>query len=322
MLINSFDMQVPEGFDHDEIVASGFSTGKGYHLFALNVDRYPDGTPYIRFSGEGVDTLLLRPKSLTTFMAAMFFVDALRARDHSAPQLLLPLVPGSRQDRLLSEGDFLFTAKSIADEINRRGFPSVTVIDPHSNVTPALIDRCRVMTPADLIADDMNRVDFSYNGVISPDAGAESRASGVARVLGLPLLRGWKKRDIGTGKLSGFGLQDLPHKNDESGRGGHYLVVDDICDGGGTFIGLAEEIHKQQATADLYTTHGLYTLGLTKLLKSYQRVITTDSCISSELIDTTTADQQTNRLHKRIIESRNGRWQVIPICKKLMTEGF
>jgi len=59
----------------------------------------------------------------------------------------------------------------------------------------------------------------------------------------------------------------------------NFLIVDDICDGGGTFIGLGEAIKKINPSAklELFVTHGFFTKGLDKLLKLYDTIYTTDS---------------------------------------------
>src|SRR6185295_11067489 len=86
---------------------------------------YPGGEPLFEH-GRGFHCfrLLVRPSSIQSLMAALFFIDALHARGHDERtiDLILPYVPGARQDRLNDEGDFLFTAKSVAKEINARQF--------------------------------------------------------------------------------------------------------------------------------------------------------------------------------------------------------
>lgn len=235
----------------------------------VTVERYPGGEPLVRERNVPV-AMLLRPKRLTTFFAALWWVDALAERGIPAPRLVLPYAPGARQDRMNASGDVLFTAKSVAREINLRSFPKVTVFDPHSDVIAGLIDRCTVVH-----ADIFPARSASYDGVIAPDAGAEKRASLVAQRLGVELYRGWKERDVTTGALKGFGVQML-------GALCHYLVVDDICDGGGTFLGLAERIDSLGATADLYTSHGLYTQGTDALLRAFPRVFCTDSTLGAK----------------------------------------
>ena len=264
----------------------------------VNVKRYPNGEPLITpqtpwLSRRSVVVqpynMLIRPKSIDTFMAAMFYVDALQERGYEIPNLIFPFALGARQDRLNMSGDFLFTAKSIAKEINMRNFPSVTVVDCHSEVMPALIDRCRNVSLATILGDlypYTHPIDKTkYDGVISPDAGAEKRASAVATALGLPLYHGWKTRDVTTGALNGFGVQELPAWSNSENRSNigrpRFLVVDDICDGGGTFVGLAKHITEYVVACDLdlLVTHGLFSQSFSELYKQFDTIYTTDSII-------------------------------------------
>ncbi len=248
-------------------------------LCDIRLDTYPDTMPLIAMPNFVLlpERVLLRPKSLASFVAAMFWLDAMAERFNAYPHLVLPFVPGARQDRLNHSGDFLFTAKSVANMINSRKLPSVTVLDPHSDVTPALIDRCRVVHAADCITPPAGK----YQAVISPDAGAEKRAGEVARKLGVPLIHAWKTRDVSTGAISGFGFDS----NEGCGlvRMGErirVLVVDDICDGGGTFTGLAkvfQESHGNSVDLHLYTTHGIYSKGVAPLAEHFSHIYCTDS---------------------------------------------
>lgn len=248
-----------------------FSTGQ--MLSVLVVSAYPDGTPLITnpFPGSrGHISALLVRGDLSTLWTALLFVDAHTARGNEVPPLILPLVPGSRQDRLNPSGDYLFTLRSVAAEINARHFPSVTILDPHSLATPSLIDNCRVISARDCFAGSEP---LRYRGVVAPDAGAEKRAQEIAQALEVPLIHAWKVRDVTSGALTDFGLEYSP----SIPRGSRLLVVDDLCDAGGTFLGLGAIIRERGYLADLYVTHGLFTAGLDKLYGIYDRVITTDS---------------------------------------------
>lgn len=57
------------------------------------------------------------------------------------------------------------------------------------------------------------------------------------------------------------------------------LVIDDICDGGGTFVLLANELKKHNPTRfSLFVTHGIFSKGVEVLYDAgYSSVITTDS---------------------------------------------
>lgn len=235
---------------------------------AVQLATYPDSAPLVKEWGTvEVKTVLLRPASFASFVAAMFWLDSIAERHGWRPHLILPFVPGARQDRLNTEGDALFTAKSVAKMINARNLPSVTVLDPHSEVTPALIDSCRVVTAADCINPPAGK----YAAVVAPDAGAEKRAMGVAKKLGVPLVHAWKRRELSTGAISGFGHEPMALQ----GRS-RLLLVDDICDGGRTFTGLADVIGIG-FDLHLYVTHGLFTQGMSALSACFSHIYATDS---------------------------------------------
>lgn len=256
----------------NELMFTARTGGMDPPVYPVKVDWYPGGEPLIDFPrDQPVARILLRPSSLASFMAAMFWVDALAERGHELLELVLPFVPGARQDRLNDAGDYLFTAKSVAKEINARRFDTVTIVDPHSDVVPALIDHCRVVTAADCLMS----FGRGYSAVVAPDGGAAKRATGVARKLNVPLLHAWKTRDVQTAAIHGFGLQPF-------GGAGRVLVVDDICDGGGTFIGLAGELERVGLRADLYVTHGVFSKGTAPLLALFRHVFCTDSVLGDK----------------------------------------
>lgn len=261
----------------------------------LKIGHYPDGAPLVN-GGDfgGITRICVRPRSIETLVATLFWVDALVERGHAVPELVLPCLPGARQDRLNPGGDYLFTAKSIAKMINERKFPKVITVDPHSEVMPALIERCSVIRARDIFFWQTQPFTWSY--VVAPDAGAAKRSAEVAHVLDVPVIQAWKKRDIATGSLSDFGIERIEPKGRKRA-----LVVDDLCDGGGTFVGLAPLIDiGLNQEPDLYVTHGLFTKGLGELLQHYSNIYTTDSVISDAV----------------------GRFVRIGICQTLLERGY
>lgn len=248
-------------------------------------EMYSDGTPRIKTAGwdrivRKADTVIVQAESLMEFVNAMFLVDAIDTQHHAMAgitKLVLPYIPGARQDRVNPTGDVLFTLASVADMINVRQFDEVIVLDPHSAKASELIHRMREYPLENVV----KQIPTKYAGVIAPDKGAKNRAERVAAALGVPIFLGGKTRDVATGKLTGFTLQPLSNVFSD-GRPPHYLVADDICDGGGTFIGLAEKIAEQGATADLYVSHGIFSKGFTDLDKAFKNVYTTDSFAGRE----------------------------------------
>jgi ribose-phosphate pyrophosphokinase len=236
----------------------------------LAIQSYPMGEPLVNDPGDRPYKIMLKPRSMLDLMGGLFFVDALVERGHPVPSLILPFVPGARQDRMNDDGDFLFTAKSVSKEINMRNFPHVTIVDPHSEVISGLIDRCQVVHASYCFKSKDGSYD-AYDAVVSPDAGAEKRAMGVAKLLGVPLIHGWKSRDVKTGKIAGFGLEYM------EGIRNKVLVVDDICDGGGTFLGLSDILRDRGIKADLFVTHGIFSQGTDALRLRFDKIMCTDS---------------------------------------------
>jgi ribose-phosphate pyrophosphokinase len=245
--------------------------GSGSMSEPISVQLYSDGTPMVKTLGfdrivKQAHTMVLRPTSLLNFVTAMFLHDAVTQAGNKVPNLVIPYLPGARQDRINPSGDVLWTAWSVAEMINLREFSRVVVLDPHS---PVIVENMVnvIEYPLENIAPYFKS---KYDGVIVPDKGGKERATRIAKALSVPVYYGGKNRDVATGKLTGFTLESL-------WPGKHFLVADDICDGGGTFIGLGDKIREQGATADLFVSHGLFSKGTSLLRQTYSDIYTTDS---------------------------------------------
>ncbi len=170
-------------------------------------------------------------------------------------------LPYARYDRAMKENDS-FSLKAFADIINSMNFNRVLLIDPHSNVGQILLKN------SDVIIDQLTAIllsnvitcNNSYDYIVSPDFGAIKKATSISEYYNIPLLISLKKRDVSTGytvfdKLLIDDSVDLTDKK--------LLIVDDICDGGATFINLAKGIKDLYniKSIDLFVTHGLFSKG-------------------------------------------------------------
>jgi ribose-phosphate pyrophosphokinase len=245
-------------------------------MVTLELGLYPDNTPVVDLERAWNATdenaiMLLRPNSLQEFVTGMLVADSFRERGRRIKNLILPCIPGARQDRIKWEGDWLFTLKSVANMINAQGFDKVMTLDPHSLASSMINNLEIVDVRLRHMIEEVNP-GVKYDGIIAPDLGASKRAEDAAKQFDVPVYHATKVRDPRTNKLSGFKMIDtlIPAMR--------YLVVDDLCDGGGTFVGLADNIRTVYGVhLDLYVTHGLFTKGTSALEQRYENIYATDS---------------------------------------------
>lgn len=196
--------------------------------------------------------------------------------DWATPRLFMPYSPGARQDR--SDGTAPLTKALIGRLFDRSG---IHVFDLHSDLAYSVWNPNNWM-PSDLGMPQRPDVDF----VIAPDKGAVERAENFARAYcpNAQMICATKHRDGPSGKLSNYTLPLLT-------KGGKYLVVDDICDGGGTFelLGKAFDARLEElpdgddimkTTLELFVSHGIFSKGFDRLRAYYDHFHTTDSFFS------------------------------------------
>ena len=232
------------------------------------------GEPHIKIETDLTDvdeiTITTRIKSFNDMGLLLIAVDALRRMHVKTINLFLPYFPAARQDRVMVTGESL-TVKVYANLINDLKLNSVTVFDPHSEVTAALLENVAVVTNNSFVKYATKDLEDFY--LVAPDGGALKKIYKTAQYLGgVAVVECGKTRDVSTGKLSGFKvyLEDL--------KGKTCVVTDDICDGGGTFLGLATELKKHNAgKLLLVVSHGIFSKGSTELAKVYDTIICTDS---------------------------------------------
>lgn len=179
--------------------------------------------------------------------------------------LTLNYVPYARQDRVCNEGESL-SISVMAKLINSCGFAKVKITDPHSDVTPALINNVEVLESYDIL----KHKDLSQYYIVAPDAGAYKKAYKWAQKKNaLGVITANKVRDVRTGNIESVRV-------DSDVAGLKLFVVDDICDGGRTFIELAKCLDGA-VSLELFVTHGIFSKGIKVLTDVYDKVYSTNS---------------------------------------------
>ena len=218
----------------------------------ITLGSFPDGTMLIKqdvtgFSFAEIEWYYDNDRE---FVALIYLTKHLRSHGVSGISLFMPYIPNARQDRVKSAED-VFTLKYFAQLLNSLEFTSVTVLDPHSTVSEALINNINIFTPEKNVNSVIGRIEGEYGEkpfMFYPDEGASKRYAGLFE---LPYAFGIKKRDWRSGKILGLDVSDGCGV-----EGKNVLIVDDICSRGGTFLFSAKKL-KELGAEDifLYVSH-------------------------------------------------------------------
>lgn len=253
------------------------------HLLSPN--RFPDGTfasrlDRIDFSlgGRHADVTLEWNYDSDEEMAQIYFITKHLQSQGYEVSLLLSYLPHARMDRVKCE-DEIFTLKYFCEFINSLFFRLVAVLDVHSSVALALLDRVVGVQPLQYINWAISSVckDYFVDELVLfyPDEGAGKRYSDLVNH---PYTTGIKKRDWRTGKILGSSVVDP-----DMVKGKSVLIIDDICSKGGTFYYAAKAL-KEAGARDvfLYVTHCENTITKGEMLKEdsvVSHIFTTDSIL-------------------------------------------
>ena len=256
------------------------------------ISRFPDGQQSIRILEHSYNTFyslkeqptpVIIKSRLNSFQDLELIIcanQALKEIGVKSVKLYIPYCIGGRSDRKFQEGGINYIKTVIAPILNSQNFDEVRIMDPHSDVLEACInnfvktnnDNLMLMALKSILNEDN---DVSNICLVSPDAGAYKKIFDVAKKFGIDkIITATKVRDIKTGKILHTEIPTLDQHNKLK-----YIIVDDICDGGRTFIELAKAIHGSRPTAEVYlvVTHGIFSNGLYELSKEITKIYSTNS---------------------------------------------
>lgn len=256
-------------------------------LSDFKVSHYPDGHKHV------VSTMDLKGDTRLTASIRnfddLFLVAQVRQIHHELRRLDIKYLLAGRCDRRFSPGEAL-DLEIVCDFISRLGFDEVRVLKPHSAKTLECLyhghEWDETQTLIDMCVGDINRASGTVEKpkicFVSPDAGA---ANWIQKYHLKPLIQGSKKRDA-SGAVAGVEFLYYPmfsqkpvDKLQENIDCPNFVIVDDLCDGGGTFIAIAKSIHERAPNAKVYlvVTHAIFSKGFEPFEGHIERVYCTDS---------------------------------------------
>lgn len=230
---------------------------------------FPDGQPHVQILNidEGDDVRVI--VSLTSAAKLLQLLMAANAIAHAfakKKELVIPYLMAARYDRIMQPGDS-FDLQVVAQLINSLQFEKVYLLDVHSYVSSALIHNCITISNEFLVKEYKRE----HSVLICPDAGAAKKVPAYLTLN--PHLKDvvycTKHRDLATGKLT------LKVQEPEKCLNRNCIIIDDICDGGATFLAIAGQIAPKHLT--LMVTHGIFSKGFTALEEKFDEIITSNS---------------------------------------------
>lgn len=279
--------------------------------FKYEISRFPDGQQSLRLIEDGYNTFKsLRDSDsahgiriysrLNTFSDLEIIICATQALKEVGVKninLYIPYCIGARSDRKFMEGGVNYVKHVIAPIINSQGYSKVTILDPHSDVLEACINNFEKQDNVDLVSFALQDYFLSkgfetwsasnFDGVrfISPDAGALKKVFHVAESVKYrnEVIIASKHRNLETGKID---YTNVPMSVNDADK--DVFIIDDICDGGRTFIEIAkavEEVRKLSSSVKpehygknyLIVTHGIFSAGYAQLGEYFEKIYTTNS---------------------------------------------
>lgn len=253
------------------------------------IQKFPDGQQNIVLSNnssKGKVQIKSRLNSWLDLELIVAAVASLRELGFKKIHLYVPYFLGARSDRKFEEGGNWYLKQVICPIINSLNFESVTVLDAHSYVLGNLLNNYKAVDNSQLVSfsikdilinnDKAHIKDFIY---VAPDAGASHKICASLKAANIEdqnVIISSKERDA-EGKLI---KTVVPLNGNHAGK--DIIIIDDICDGGRTFINIAKVIKNYSNSPDigkiyLVVTHGIFSAGFEELSKYFDGIYCTNS---------------------------------------------
>lgn len=248
------------------------------------ISKFPDGQQSVVIVSSfysGIEEVVIesRMNSFKDLELIICTTQCLRELGVEKISLYIPYCLGGRSDRKFVDGGVNYIKNVLAPIINSQKYNEVTILDAHSDVLEACINKFNGVDNTVLVKFALTNIDNKdgANGrtmIISPDAGALKKIYNVAKTFLIEnVVTASKVRDIITGNIL---RTELPTMNLDGVE--NIVIIDDICDGGRTFIELAKEIKKQtDKPIYLIVTHGVFSGGFEKLSEVLDGIFCTNS---------------------------------------------
>jgi len=254
------------------------------NLRDIPVANFPDGHKHLIVPDDFEIGASRTIKASITSFDDLFLLAQAREIFPKLDDLYINYLLAARCDRRFSDGE-ASDLEIVAKFINGLAFKSITVLRPHSSVanelianmweadlTPALLSDCERGEDLAITARPW-RDTYRPHGLVIPDKGASTWVGEFASETRIPIQCN-KERDMSAEHrgISRIVVPELPQEVKD------YIIVDDLCDGGGTFLGIASQLREKGADrVFLVVTHAIFSKGLEVFDGLIDRIYCTNS---------------------------------------------
>ena len=256
-------------------------------LTRATVRRFADNEVFVEIHENirGEDVFVMQPTSYPAndnLMELLVALDALRRSSARRVTAVVPYFGYARQDRK-SGPRTPISAKLVANLITEAGANRVLTMDLHAGQIQGFFDiPVDNLYAAPLFTRDIQeRFEGRDVVIVSPDVGGVVRARDLARRLGTGLAIIDKRRERA-------GLSEVMNVIGEVRRR-DCILVDDLCDSGGTLCNAATALMEHGArSASVYVTHGVLSGGAVARIASspIETMTITDSILANDAVRT------------------------------------
>ncbi len=215
----------------------------------------------------------LVPPTQEHLMELLLMIDAARGASAAQITAVIPHYSYARSDKK-DASRISLGGRLVADMLVTAGVSRVLTMQLHSPQVQGFFS-CPVdqLTALGVLAEHYQSTDLSNSVVVSPDLGNAKNATQFARLLGLPVAAGSKRRLADDKVVVDSIVGDV--------MGKHAIVLDDEIATGGSIIEITQRLKDFGATsASVACTHGLFAGRAVERLRSQQFI--------TEVVSTTT----------------------------------
>lgn len=253
-------------------------------LGKVTIKHFSDGEIYVNVEEEvnNKKVYFIQSGSYPTnehLMELLIMLHALKKNKLHPKKVIavVPFYPYRRMEKTVELGESL-TFELVADLLNTAGIDKIICMDLHKHRSKRFFKfQRKELFAFSVISEYLKKKDLKNMVIVAPDKGSMPESKKYARLLNIPLVKAFKKRnkhdEVVIKRLEG----DVTNKD--------VIIIDDEINTAGTLVGVVDAL-KQKKARDIYfiCTHAVLSGPAVERLKNSQikEIVVTDTILIPE----------------------------------------